>query len=92
MEKDITSPWFVYLIRVEQGNALYCGITNDLERRLKQHKSGKGAKWFRGKTIVDMVWSEQVENRSMASKREIQIKALSKKQKEQLIASAGRFT
>jgi putative endonuclease len=84
----ITKPWFVYLIRVEQNNALYCGITNDLERRVSQHKSGKGAKWFRGKTIVDLVWFEEVENRSIASKREIQIKSFNKRKKEQLVSSA----
>lgn len=70
---------------MEQNNALYCGSTNDLDRRFSQHQSGKGAKWFRGKTIVGLVWSEQVENRSVALKREIQIKALTKKQKEHLV-------
>lgn len=82
-----TKPWFVYLVRVEQNNALYCGITNDLKRRLEQHKSGKGAKWFRGKTIIDIVWSEQAKDKSSALKREIQIKSLNKCKKEELIDS-----
>ena len=70
---------------MQQNNALYCGITTDLERRMEQHRAGKGAKWFRGKTIVEMVWSEKSDDKSTALKREIQIKALSKKQKEHLI-------
>lgn len=77
--------WWVYLIRIEENNALYCGITNNLLQRYRQHQSGKGAKYFRGKTIVDMPWHCTSENRSEASKLEAHIKSLTKVQKEKLI-------
>ncbi|MFV0576819.1 MAG: GIY-YIG nuclease family protein [Vibrio sp.] len=77
-------PWFVYLIRTRT-QALYCGITNDLERRFEQHKAGKGAKFLRGKAPLSLVWSQQVADKSTALKEEIRIKKLSKQQKEALI-------
>ena len=82
------SKWSVYIIRCAN-NALYTGITTDIERRLKEHrgKNGKGAKALKGKGPLQMVWHTSVENRSVASKLEYQIKQLNKPSKEQLINS-----
>jgi len=66
-------------------NSIYTGITNDLNERFKKHISGKGAKYFRGRKPLDIVYKEFFINRSMATKREIEIKKLSKKKKEILI-------
>ncbi len=77
--------WFVYMIRTDD-QALYTGITTDLERRLKQHQTGKGgAKYFRGRYAVEYVYTESGHNRSSATMREAQIKKLTKSQKELLL-------
>ncbi|OBT13695.1 hypothetical protein A9264_13730 [Vibrio sp. UCD-FRSSP16_10] len=80
------SYWFVYLIR-NRHNALYCGVTNNLQRRLQQHVKGTGAKALRGKGPLSLEWSVQVANKSQALKLEYKIKQLSKKQKERLVAN-----
>ncbi|GEA51939.1 UPF0213 protein [Vibrio inusitatus NBRC 102082] len=79
------SKWFVYLIRTRH-NALYCGVTNDLERRFQQHTNGTGAKALKGKGPLILEWSIPVENKSQALKLEYKIKQLSKQRKERLVA------
>ena len=65
---------------------LYTGITTELERRLDEHNnSPKGAKYTRARRPVTLVYSEELENRSAAAKREFAIKKMSKKEKLQLI-------
>ncbi|MBL4743276.1 MAG: GIY-YIG nuclease family protein [Cycloclasticus sp.] len=78
--------WFVYIIEASD-SSLYTGITTDLKRRFKQHKSGKGAKYFNGRSPRKFVYTEDADNRSSASIREAQIKKLSKAQKLQLISA-----
>jgi len=76
--------WFVYIIRADD-DSLYTGITTDLARRLKQHQSGKGgAKYFRGRSAIDYVYTESGHNRSSAAVREAQIKKLTRQQKKLL--------
>lgn len=79
--------WFVYLIEADNGH-LYCGVTTDLERRFKQHSSGKGAKYFHGKSPKKIVYSEKHPNRSKAQKREWEIKKLKRAQKLELFSSS----
>ena len=68
-------------------SSLYTGITTDVERRLKQHQSGRaGAKYFRGRRALTMVYVEGEHSRSSASRRESQIKKLSRNEKLALIA------
>jgi len=77
--------WFVYIIRASD-DSLYTGITTDLERRLKQHQTGKGgAKYFRGRQACDFVYTESGHNRSSASIREAQIKKMTRQQKDLLL-------
>ena len=78
--------WFVYLLRCRD-DTLYCGITSDLEKRLEQHRSGKGAKYTRGRGPLELVYQEEVASHSEALKREIAIKRLSRQEKLQLISS-----
>lgn len=80
--------WFVYLIRVKKSGALYCGITNNLEGRIKAHREGKGAKYLRGKGEISLAWFMSVEDRSKASRLEANIKKLGKKAKEALVSAA----
>ena len=77
--------WFVYIIRASD-DSLYTGITTDLDRRLKQHKTGKGgAKYFRGRKACEFVYTESGHNRSSASIREAQIKKMTRQQKDLLL-------
>ena len=85
MSSSDDSGWYVYIIRASD-DSLYTGITTDLERRLKQHQTGKGgAKYFRGRKACDFVYTESGHNRSSASIREAQIKKMTRQQKSPLL-------
>lgn len=83
-----TSPWFVYYLRCDDGS-LYAGITTDLTRRVREHNSCNkaGAKYTRVRRPVALAYYEKCACRSTASKREYQLKKLSKAKKEALIQS-----
>ena len=76
--------WLVYMLECSD-NSIYTGITNNLEERLKKHESGNGAKYLRGRLPIKLVYKENFINRSEATKREIYIKKMSKKEKKYLI-------
>jgi putative endonuclease len=76
--------WQVYII-VCSDDTLYTGITTDIERRLSQHASGRGAKYFRGRRPKEVVYLEGGHDRSTASKRELAIKGMKRAEKESLI-------
>jgi len=79
--------WTVYFLRCND-NSLYTGITTDIKRRLHQHNNTKlGAKYTRARRPVVLVYSETALDKSSASKREYQLRTLSKKQKEKLALS-----
>jgi putative endonuclease len=78
--------WTVYIILCSD-NSLYTGITNNLPRRFSQHGNAKGAKYFRGRQPVKVVYTEHGHNRSSASKREIALKQLKHAEKMLLIQS-----
>jgi putative endonuclease len=69
--------WFCYLLQCAD-NTLYCGITNDIEKRIATHNAGDGAKYTRSRTPVKLVYREECADRSVASKREREVKALSR--------------
>ena len=77
-------PWSVYIIECSDGK-LYTGITNNLERRIKQHNSGNGGRFTRFRAPVKLVHSEECANKPDALKREAQIKRLERPQKLALI-------
>lgn len=77
--------WEVYIIKTESGK-LYTGITNNLEKRFSSHQKKSGAKFFRISSPEKIVFREKFENRSLATKREIEIKKLSRKEKLLLIS------
>lgn len=80
------STWEVYLIQAKSGK-LYCGITNDFDRRFADHVNGKkGAKFFRFSSPEKILLREIYPNRSEATQREIQIKKMNRMQKLELIS------
>ncbi len=82
-----TNHWEVYMIQTQSGK-LYTGITNNLERRLDEHRRLQtGARFFRFSAPENIVFRESQSNRSEASKREGAIKKMSRKEKLALIAS-----
>jgi putative endonuclease len=76
--------WCVYMLLCDD-NTIYTGITNDLKKRFENHISGKGAKYLRGRKPLEIVYTENFQNRSMATKREMEIKKLNRREKEALI-------
>ena len=78
--------WYVYLLRCGD-DTLYCGSTNDLQKRLQLHRAGKGAKYTRGRGPLELVYWEELPSQSDALKRERAIKTLSRPEKLNLIAT-----
>jgi putative endonuclease len=66
---------------------LYTGWTTDVERRLKAHNAGRGAKYTRERSPVRLVYIEEVADRRAAMKRELEIKRMRRAKKLQLIGS-----
>lgn len=76
--------WYLYILRCGDGT-LYTGITTDVEVRLEAHRSGKGAKYTRGRGPLELVYREQCEDHSHALKRELAVKSMTKEEKKKLI-------
>ena len=79
--------FYVYLLRCADGT-LYTGYTDDPVRRTKVHNAGKGAKYTRARLPVELVYQEELTDKSAALKREAAIKRLTRAQKLALIADA----
>lgn len=77
--------WYLYILRCGDGT-LYTGITTDVQKRLEVHRSGKGAKYTRGRTPLELVYQEECGAHSDALKRELAVKKLSRRDKEGLAA------
>ncbi|MFW6024750.1 MAG: GIY-YIG nuclease family protein [Candidatus Woesearchaeota archaeon] len=78
--------WHVYLLRLND-NSLYTGITKDIKNRLKDHRAGNGSKYVRSRLPLKLVYKEEKETKSLALKREIEIKRWSKSKKEELVSN-----
>lgn len=76
--------WYLYILRCGDGS-LYTGITTDVEKRFQAHQRGKGAKYTRGRGPLEIVYREECGDHSQALKRELAIKALTRKEKEALL-------
>lgn len=75
---------YVYILKCSD-NTLYTGWTTSLEKRLKAHNSGKGAKYTKPRLPVKIVYFEEFEDKKEAMKREYAIKQLSREEKLNLI-------
>ncbi|RGH14253.1 GIY-YIG nuclease family protein [Ruminococcus sp. AF12-5] len=76
---------YTYMIKCSDGT-LYTGWTNDLEKRVEAHNSGKGAKYTKARRPVELAYYEEFETKEQAMKREYAIKQLGRKEKQKLIA------
>ena len=76
--------WHVYILRCAN-DTLYTGVTTDINRRIAQHNSGKGASYTRAFGPVRLEWTARAASRSAALKREARIKKFSRQEKETLI-------
>jgi len=84
MDESSGTLWFVYLLRCADGS-LYTGMTNDLERRCRQHESGTASRYTRSRRPTKLVWQEVQPSRSSALKREAAIKAMTRRAKLAMI-------
>ncbi|PCJ99437.1 MAG: endonuclease [Zetaproteobacteria bacterium] len=78
--------WYVYIVECAD-TTYYTGITTDITRRIEEHEKGTGAKYTKGRGPLNLIYQEKCADRSSASKREIEIKSLSKAEKLVLISS-----
>ena len=78
--------YYVYILLTER-NTLYCGYTDDVEKRFKAHLEGHGAKYTRANKPVKIVWQKEFANKSDAQKEEYRIKHLSRNNKQKLISN-----
>lgn len=82
----VEKSWILYILECRDGS-LYTGITDDLERRLSAHNSGKGAKYTRGRGPLILRYMETCADHSAALRREIAVKKLKKAEKLALCKS-----
>ena len=82
--------WHLYMLRLPSG-MLYTGITTDVPRRFRQHQAGKGAKALRGKGDLQLAFSYEVGEHSLALRLEYRVKQLTKREKERLVAGEDAF-
>lgn len=76
---------YTYIVQCSDGS-FYTGWTTDIERRLKAHNSGKGAKYTKSRRPVTLVYYEEFQTKKEAMQREYAIKQMTREQKEALIA------
>ena len=82
--------WWLYILRCAD-DTLYCGITNNLKRRIAQHNAGVGAKYTRGRGPVELAYSEECRSKSEALKFEIQAKKMKRTDKLRLIQAESKL-
>jgi len=83
----VAETWWVYLLRCGDGT-LYCGIALDVEARLQQHRAGKGAKYTRGRSPLEVVYREACAGKVEALRCERAIKRLRRQAKLELAGLA----
>ena len=78
--------WYLYILRCGDGT-FYTGITTDVDKRLEAHRSGRGAKYTRGRAPLEVIYRECCGTHSDALKRELEVKRMSREEKQTLIFS-----
>jgi len=76
--------WSVYLIRAA-GGVIYTGIATDVDRRVGEHRAGRGAKYLRGRAPMTVVYRRRLGDRSLALRLERRLKRMNKSEKEALV-------
>ena len=82
--------WYIYILKCSD-DSFYTGITTDLKERIKRHNSGDGAKYTRTRRPVNLIYARKIDSKSEAKRKEIEIKSLSRENKERLIKGSGGF-
>ena len=75
---------YTYILKCRD-NSLYTGWTNDIDKRLKAHNDGKGAKYTHSRRPVELIYYEKYETKEEAMKREYAIKHMTRRAKEELL-------
>lgn len=78
---------YTYIVKCSDGS-LYTGWTNNLEKRIKDHNAGRGAKYTKARRPVVLVYNEEFPTKQEAMKREWEIKRLSRKEKLSMIENS----
>ena len=81
---NVSARNYTYILKCGDGS-LYTGWTNDIAARLEQHRSGKGAKYTRGRGPLELVYLEVHDTRSEAMSREARIKRFTRREKQKLL-------
>ncbi len=76
--------WSLYLLRCGDGT-LYCGISNDVQKRFAAHQAGKGARYTRGRGPLELVYEELCGDHAEALRREAQVKRMTRAEKLALL-------
>jgi putative endonuclease len=79
---------YVYVVQCSD-DSFYTGYTTDVQRRVREHDAGEGAKYTRGRTPVELVHVEGFDSKSAAMSREYEIKQLSRAEKERLVGNTA---
>ncbi len=82
--------WYVYMVRCKDGS-LYTGATNNLEKRVTAHNTGRGARYTRSRRPVALVYSRRVKDRSRALSVEARLKQLTRAEKLALVKVAQKI-
>lgn len=82
--------WTIYILKCGDGT-YYTGVTKDLDKRIEEHRSGKGAKYLRGRGPLKTVFNKKLDSHGSALKYEIKIKKLSRPEKTNLISDPSIF-
>jgi putative endonuclease len=81
--------YYVYMLLCGD-DTIYTGISTDVERRVEEHRSGKGARYTRAKGVKRLLYKERKRSRSTASKREAEIKKMTRNEKLALVATSKK--
>ena len=79
--------FWVYILNSASGNALYIGITNNLEKRVWEHRNGSGSEFAKKYRATRLVYAEEYDNPSDAIAREKQLKGWRRERKNELVRS-----
>lgn len=88
-EQAYAATWSLYILRCRDGS-FYTGVTNDIERRFREHEAGRASRFTRTRRPVVLVYQEKCGSRSQALLRECAVKSMSRKAKEDLVGRRCR--
>ncbi len=88
MKNSHEKPWVTYLVRCADGS-LYCGISNNHEKRIAAHNAGTGARYTRSRRPVELVWAMESVDKRSAMSVEALVKKMGKQEKEEMVCNGG---